>query len=263
MWSYARWVAAQCDTLIAPTPPISRRLHDQLGHLPETIRSGVDPTVFTPQAATPAESSALRREFGLDPDRPTILYVGRVDPDKRVEQVVQASARALASTRAQLLIVGDGTRRPAVERLCERLDIARQTCFAGYVRRDGQLPGLYRLASVLVTLSTIETQCLVVLEALLSGVPVVTVDTPVMRELVSDGVNGFLVRPDDLEAVAQRVVLLLENAGLGRKMGQAGRKIAQRYTPDRTLTRHERLYRSVLAGSQDALMGPGCGRAAG
>lgn len=250
LWRYSGWVVARCDVLIAPTLPIARTVQSRVGRLPEVIGGGVDPVLFASGPGAPDEATALRRQFGLDPSLPIVLHVGRIDPDKRVERVVEAVARVMDETPAQLLLVGDGTRRHAVQALCQELDIADRTHFAGYVPRDRELPRLYRLASAFVNLSIIETQCLAALEALMSGVPVVAVDTPVMREMVQDGVNGFLAPADDLEAVVQRLLELLQNPGRAREMGQAGRRRAKVHSPRRMLDLHEELYRSLLLASQ-------------
>lgn len=258
MWTYARWVARHCDRLVAPTVPITQLLHEELDKLPETIGSGVDPFLFRPTPTSSDEAENLRLEYGLDPDVPVILHVGRIDPEKRVELVVEAAARVMDVTPSQLLIAGDGVRRSVVQLRCDQLGISHRAHFAGYVPRESQLPGIYRLASLFITLSDVETQCLVALEALMSGVPVVAADTPVMREMLQNGVNGFLVPAGDVDAASQRILDLLQNPTRAREMGRAGRKWAKAHTPERMLNLHEELYRSLLVTAADPAEAAGC-----
>jgi glycosyltransferase involved in cell wall biosynthesis len=174
------------------------------------------------------------------------MYAGRIDADKQVERVVEAAARVLRRTSAQLLIVGDGKRREAVIRLSEALGIRAYARFPGYISAPEELSGLYRLASVFVTASEVETQCLVAMEALSVGVPVVSVNTGVMCEVVEEGVNGFLVSPRDLDAAVGRLVFLLKNLGRAHSMGQAGRASAERHSLDYSIEAHEKLYTSLI-----------------
>jgi 1,2-diacylglycerol 3-alpha-glucosyltransferase len=245
LWVYARWVARQCDRLVAPSRTIAAIVAAHRAGSPEAITNGVDLKTFSPRPASPNEAAALRRKYDLDPVRPIMLHVGRIDADKQVERVVEAAARVLQQTSAQLLIVGDGKQRKAVIGLSEALGIHAHARFPGYISAPDELSGLYRLASVFVTASEIETQCLVALEALSAGVPVVTVDTPVMTELVKNGVNGFLVAPRDSEAIAERLVYLLCNLDRARAMGEAGRAIAERHSLDASFDAHAELYQSL------------------
>ena len=245
LWAYARWVARHCDRLVTPSRTIAEIVAAHRAGSPEAITNGVDLNTFSPQPSSPHEAATLRRKYDLDPARPIIMYAGRIDADKQVERVVEAAARVLRRTSAQLLIVGDGRRRKAVIRLSKALGIGAHARFPGYISAPEELSGLYRLASVFVTASEIETQCLVALEALAAGVPVVSVDTPVMSELVENGVNGFLVAPRDSEAIAERLVYLLCNLDSAHAMGQAGRAIAERHSLDASFDAHAALYPSL------------------
>jgi 1,2-diacylglycerol 3-alpha-glucosyltransferase len=126
------------------------------------------------------------------------------------------------------------------------LGIRHLSHFPGFVPATGDLPGLYRLASVFITASEIETQSLVVLEAAATCLPVVAVRTAAAPEVMEDGVNGYLVAPRDIDAMADRLVLLLRDPVEARAMGQAGRAMVERHSLDRSIEAHEELYRSLV-----------------
>jgi glycosyltransferase involved in cell wall biosynthesis len=247
LWVGARWLAGRCQALITPSRTVADIVRRQGICCPEAISNGIDLARFTAAPAEPHEDARLRRRYGLDAARPVILYVGRIDADKQVAAVVRAAARAMRSVAAQLLIVGDGTQRAAVTRLAEQLSIRGQCHFPGFVAASGDLPGLYRLASVFVTASEIETQGLVLLEAMAAGLPIVAVAAGAVPELVRHGVNGWLVPPQAEAAFAERLTAVLANREQARAFGQAGRALAQAHAFDDALEAHERVYRTLAA----------------
>ena len=214
---------------------------------PIVLPNGVELQRFSVQPVSHGEGAALRRKYGLDPHLPVILSVGRIDVEKRVDVVVRAAARAMRAARAQLLIVGDGTRRAAAIRLSEDLRIRDRSHFPGFVAATDDLPGLYRLASVFVIASEIETQGLASLEAAASGLPIIAVRATPLTELVEDGVTGYLVAPGDVEAMADRVRNVLQNPDHAQAMGQAARAMAQKHSLENSLAAHEQFYQSILA----------------
>ncbi|NIO68484.1 MAG: glycosyltransferase [Anaerolineae bacterium] len=246
LWIYGTWLLRQCEAVITPTRVIADIVSAHANCRPQVIGNGVDLRRFTPRPASLGEGEALRQKYGLDPYLPIILYAGRIDVDKRVDLVVRAAAQAMHTVDAQLLVVGDGRRRAAVIRLSKELAIQDLSHFSGFVPATGDLPGLYRLASVFVTASEVETQGLVVLEAAATGLPIVAVRAAAIPEVVEDGVTGYLVAPRDIDAMADRLVRLLRNPDQARAMGQAGRAKMQQHSLDRSIEAHEQLYRSLV-----------------
>jgi glycosyltransferase involved in cell wall biosynthesis len=110
---------------------------------------------------------------------------------------------------------------------------------------EGDLPGLYRLASAFVTASPIETFGFVVLEAMASARPVVAVRAGSLPELVENSASGYLAPPGDEGALAEGLVRLLRNPEQAHRMGEQGRAAATHFGLSATLAGHERLYRSL------------------
>jgi glycosyltransferase involved in cell wall biosynthesis len=247
LWAYYAGPLRRCNALVTPSHTIADRVQARGFRRPLVISNGVDLQRFSPCPATADEDAALRHKYGLASDLPVILYVGRLDVDKQVALVVRAAARAMRDTAAQLLVVGGGTERAALIELSRQLGIEDRSHFPGYVPLAGELPGLYRLATVFVTASEIEIQSSVVLEAAASGLPVVTVRASSMPEFVRDGETGYLVPPRDIEMLAERLVRLLREPDRARAMGQAGRALAEQHSPTRSLEAHQELYRRLIA----------------
>ena len=247
LWSYGRWLLRRCQAAVAPSHTIADMVSARGNPRPQVISNGVNLRLFTPQPAFAGEREALCEAHDLAPELPVILYVGRIDKDKQVDLVIRAAARTLRSVRAQLLVVGDGRERAAVMRLSERLGIGQLSRFPGFVTAEGDLPGLYRLAAVFVAASEVEIQSSVVLEAMASSLPVITVRASSMPELVEDGMTGHLVAPHDVEAMAGRIASLLRDPSQAKAMGQAGRGKAENHSLDSSVKAHEHLYQSLAA----------------
>ncbi|MDW8326041.1 MAG: glycosyltransferase [Anaerolineales bacterium] len=244
LWDYYRWLARQVQRVITPSRTIAELVAARGAGRPVAISNGVELERFTPTPATPDESEQLRQRYGLHPALPVILHVGRLDMDKRADLALQAAALAVKAIPAQIVIAGDGTQRAALEQRAADWGVAPVTRFTGYLSND--LPGLYRLASVFITASEVEIQSSVALEAAASGVPVVAVQAGSMAEYVIDGRTGYLAPPRDVRALAERLIYLLQQPEHARKLGAAGRALAEQHAPALTLDAHEQLYRELL-----------------
>jgi glycosyltransferase involved in cell wall biosynthesis len=165
-----------------------------------------------------------------------------LDIDKNVECVVQAAAQAMQQTEAHLLIVGDGSQKQRLMKMCETLKIDDRVHFPGYIALQEGLPELYRLASLFVTASEIEVQSLVLLEAIASGLPIVAMRATFVPEIVHDGVNGFLVESGDINGLANAISTLLKNPKQGREMGKISRRFAEAHNVHLSMDLHEQFY---------------------
>lgn len=249
LWSYGRWLLQQCEKVIVPSHAIAEEIHSHDIQRPNVISNGIDLHTFNPDPPDPGERETLCLRYGLDPDLPVVLHVGRLDVDKQANLVIRASAQAINQVDAQLLIVGDGRQREELIELCANLGIGRFCHFPGFVETNGDLPGLYRLAAVFVTASEIETQGLVILEAMASGLPVVAIKATCIPELVQDNVNGYLSQPGEVGQMSEQVLRILMSPNRAKEMGRVSRALAQEHSIDKSIDNHEELYQSIHINS--------------
>jgi glycosyltransferase involved in cell wall biosynthesis len=215
------------------------------GIQPTTISNGISLETFHSYLSSD-NNTALRKKLHLPLQVPVILHVGRLDIDKNVERVVQAAAHAMQQTDAHLLIVGDGSQKHTLMKMCETLKIADRVHFPGYLTLQEGLPEIYRLASLFITASEIEVQSLVLLEAIASALPIVAVRATFVPEIVHEGVNGFLVESGDINGMANAISTLLKNPKQGREMGKISRGLAETYDVHISLDLHEQFYSSFV-----------------
>lgn len=241
-WKDCLRVYEHVDHVTAPTRTAADLVTGRgFDRVVEPVSCGVDTDRFRPPDGP---RGPMRKELGL-PDLPTVAFVGRLDAEKRLDELIRAWPTVLRHTDAQLALVGTGTRRGELERLAERTGVRHRVRFPGFVP-DELLPTVYRAADVFAIPGVAELQSIATLEAVASGLPVVAADAVALPHLVSPGRNGFLFRPGDVDGLAESVVRLLTSDDLRARMGTAGRTVAASHSLERTLERFEEIYRTLL-----------------
>ncbi len=251
LWRYAA-LLNRFALVVTPSLAAARQIRRRGGFLAEVIGYGLDFTRFHPPR-NPSERPRICRAYGLDPGRPIILHTGRLDADKGVHRLIAAAANPVRRLGAQLLIVGDGSQRLRLEALSRKLAIADSVVFTGFVRPEGDLPALYRSADVFATASEIETQGIVILEAMASGLPVAAFRATCLPEIIRHGSNGLLAPPGDSGALGEAICALISDPERSRRMGAEGERIASAYSLDRSLSDYEKVYRRLLRARRPGL----------
>jgi glycosyltransferase involved in cell wall biosynthesis len=129
--------------------------------------------------------------------------------------------------------------------LCHTLGIAQRVHFTNLISDHQYLSEIYRMASMFITASEIETQGIVLLEAAASGLPIVAVDATCISEIVHDQVSGFLTTPGNIPDLSNRIITLLNNPERARMMGINGRTLVEAHDIHRTWSLHEKLYQET------------------
>lgn len=215
----------------------------------EALSNGIDLSRF----AKGQPDKEIYDKYNIPRSKPIVLYVGRVDPEKSLDILVEAFTKvAKKKPTAQLVIVGDGTAKPKLENIIEKAGISEQVHFLGRVVGD-DLPQIYRTGSVFAITSKTETQSIVLMEAMASGLPCVAVKAGAVHELVKNNKNGFLTNPDDVNGVARSILKILDNPKLREKMAKESVMRAERHDISHTLTRMEEIYNEVLTNREREL----------
>jgi glycosyltransferase involved in cell wall biosynthesis len=166
--------------------------------------------------------------LSLPPDAQVVSIIGRLRPEKNHEMFLRMAncvRRELPS--AVFLVVGDGPMESGLHKLAASLGIEDAVRFLG-LRDD--IGDLLAATDVCVVTSPREGLANSLVEAMSVGVPVISTDYTGVEEVVSDDVEGFVVPRDDAEAMAARVVLLLADDSLRKRMGAAGiKRVAKQF----------------------------------
>ncbi|HHW11590.1 MAG TPA: glycosyltransferase family 4 protein [Firmicutes bacterium] len=174
-------------------------------------------------------------------EKVTFLFCGRFDNQKGVDFLIASWKRVPRDLRAKarLVLVGSGEREGEFRQLATG---EPEIIFAGQVEREA-MPDCYRQAQVYIQPSKFEGMSNAILEALASGLPVITTKVEGNADLVTPGYNGLLVAYGDIDGLANAVITLLQEPELRRQMGLNSRKLAEtRYSMSALFDDYQRMY---------------------
>jgi glycosyltransferase involved in cell wall biosynthesis len=168
-----------------------------------------------------ADGSSIRNEFGLKADSFVVVISGTMRYVKNCEMFVETAHHLLrGGERYQFVVVGGGPMIPVMQSLAATYGIAPAISFTG-VRHD--IPRVLAMANVGVLCSYWEGFSNSIMEYMAAGLPVVATDVGGNRDLVANGVTGFLVRSGDIPQMAEKIRWLATDERMARSMGDAGR----------------------------------------
>ena len=176
------------------------------------------------------------------PARPVMLAAGRMERVKGFDLLIEAVSRLDTSVRLNL--VGDGAVRGELEAQVRDLGLEDRVMFLGR-RESAEVTSLMAKADVVVVPSRYEPFGIVCLEAWASGTPLVATNRGGPADFVTDGVDGLLVDPEDVEALAERIRRVLRDGGLADALAAAGRRRVQDFSWSRVTDAYRSIYETV------------------
>ncbi len=201
------------------------------------------------------QRQAARQKLGIAPEDKVVLYIGRFDPRKGIETLVQAVARSSWRNQCHLKLIiaggsrpgeSDGIERDRIERLVAELALDDLVKFPGRLSED-ELPFYYAAADVCVVPSHYEPFGLVAIEAMACHTPVVASDVGGLRFTVVPEITGLLVPPKDEAAFAEAIDRILSNPAWRDQLGQIGRqRVEIAFSWSSVASRLSHLYSSLL-----------------
>lgn len=241
VWRYLVWFHNRCDFVTSPTPTATDFLKKFGVTKPlKPISNGIDMAVFK----AGLDAKELKHKYKL-PDLPILLYLGRVDGEKRLDIILRAMPEILRNTKCHLLIVGFGKEMDNLKHLASSLHVSANVTFTGYID-EADKPLFYNLCDMFVISSPAELQSIVTLEAMATARPVVSVDVAALKELVHDGENGYLFRENSYQELAKRVVDLLRDDVKRTAFGKQSLEIVKaHHSTDVMFDNYEAIYQQV------------------
>jgi N-acetyl-alpha-D-glucosaminyl L-malate synthase BshA len=181
---------------------------------------------------------------------PIIMHLSNFRPVKRITDAVEIFAIVRAKMPAKLVLIGDGPDRGAAEYLVRKKRLQKDVFFLG---KQNSVYEKLSSADLFLLPSELESFGLAALEAMACEVPVVATNVGGIPEVVTHGVDGYLVEPRDVKAAGQYALDILSRADRGREMGQLARRNAKsRFCANDVIPRYERYYERVLAETRAA-----------
>ncbi len=231
-WRVQRWIAAAAEKIVVPSDSVAQVAMERSGIERDQLRviaNGVNLHDFTSRPDHARKKSASNAGFN-------IAFIGRLDPVKRIDDLVRAMLR-LSPRDVRLNIYGDGEQRATLRKLIDQLTLSERVVLHGNTPAAAALSA----SGLLVLPSEAEGFGLVLIEAMAAGVPIVATYAPGIRDVIRDGQTGLLVPVGDVDALAAAIDQLASDASLRQRLIENGREaVHRRYTWDRILPLYRR-----------------------
>ncbi|MHB8484105.1 MAG: N-acetyl-alpha-D-glucosaminyl L-malate synthase BshA [Candidatus Acidiferrales bacterium] len=191
-----------------------------------------------------------RRDEWAPNGEPILMHLSNFRPVKRITDVIEIFALVREKMPAKLLMIGDGPDHGAAEHLVKQKKLGRDVFFLG---KQSRIQDFLGLADVFLLPSDLESFGLAALEAMACEVPVVATNVGGVPEVVTHGVDGFLVAPRDVAGAAKYAIEILSRADRGREMGKQARINARKkFCSNDVIPLYEAYYQRVLEASAAA-----------
>jgi 1,2-diacylglycerol 3-alpha-glucosyltransferase len=234
-----------------PSPKFYRLLLEQKVKRPiHVIPNGIDLSNFK----AVKNPGSFRSKLGVGPDAPILLSVGRVDPEKRLDFLIDAFDRiADRLPESHLVFAGDGGARKKLQEHAAAVKSSSRIHFLGMVDRT-ELPVILHDATVFLSASTTEVHPISVIEAIASGLPLVVVQDEAFEGMIVENENGHQT-PLDVTAYSETLLSLLNDPERLKRYGKRSMELSEKYSIEGQVRALETLYiESILQNWRGSLV---------
>jgi 1,2-diacylglycerol 3-alpha-glucosyltransferase len=242
IWKWYAKICRNFSVVICPTPKAAELIKRYgNGVNLEVISNGIDLNEFNKTN----DGAYLKKRFGF-PNKPIILFVGRLDKEKNIDVLIRAGSLLKEKADFHMVIVGQGKEINSLKKLAGKLGLSPQTTFTGYLPKE-DLPFIYTTADVFVIPSIAELQSLVTMEAMASGLPIIAADAVALPHLVHNNQNGFLFKPGDEYDFSEKLLILLQDKKLREAMSKESLEIIQDHDIHKIVKKVEETYKRTIS----------------
>ncbi|MBI2596593.1 glycosyltransferase [Candidatus Daviesbacteria bacterium] len=240
---YLNFLYSQCDVVLAPSKILAEELNRNgfkktVSHLPNGI------IIKSSKTLSLQEKNHIKKKYALK--EKVILHFGRLSYEKNVDVIIKSfNLVTKKHPDVSLLIIGDGPATKHLKKLVRKLGLDSKVVFTGFIDYQSLInSSLLSVADLFATASTMENHPMVVLEAMMFGLPIVGVKQAGLIELVSS--NGYLAKAGDTKQLAEAMGKILFDKQLASKMSNESIKMIKQYSVDKTTDKLLNLYHSLV-----------------
>lgn len=232
-WDFTRFLYGRSDLVLTPSIALAKLLRRHRIKAPVLdMSNGIEYHYFH-----------KKKDYAI---RNRMIYVGRLGLEKGIDVVVHAFALARKQNPALYLdIYGEGPARSEITKLATKLGVIDHMTFHGFVTRS-LLKRALKQHDFFVTASAMETQGLVILEAMAAGLPVLGVNALAVPDLIHDGKNGYLVEPHNYKQMAEAMLKLVEDKAKNKRFGEKSLEYAEVHDLPNCVAKLESVYRELI-----------------
>jgi 1,2-diacylglycerol 3-alpha-glucosyltransferase len=235
------------NMIIAPSN-LSKKLllENKIKSKSVVISNGVDLAHF--KKVNPKE---FIKKYKLDPEDKRILYVGRLHPEKSLDTLIKSIPNILKKYKNfHIDIIGHGYLKETLEKLAVKLKAKNKITFFGKVSEE-DLVQAYNACDIFVLPSLAELEGMVVLEAMACGKPIVIANSEDSASVDFVDGNGFLFKPENPTDLSGKILKLLKNDNLRKRMGEKSYEIAKDYDINESINKLENVYYNIIKDNKN------------
>jgi glycosyltransferase involved in cell wall biosynthesis len=233
-WTYTVGYYNRCNIVLSPTQSLADGLRDnKLKKEIDIMPNPVDVEKYCPAIKEGAHEK-------------TLLYMGRVSYEKSIDQVIKA-AHIVKNTipNIKLIIVGDGPEKENLIKLSNDLGLQDNIVFTGFIYGDNLIRTL-QSGDIFLSGSKSENMPLAVLESMAIGLPILSVSSLGMVEIVKDNENGFLLSPDNPDEMAEKILYLLNDEQKLKAFSEKSRELSLSYSDTEYAKKLKEIYKKLI-----------------
>lgn len=235
------------DSLIGVSTK-ARNYFKQPGMLPDMpsviIPNAIDKEKFLMEHVSEEQKLALRKSYGIKPDETMLLFVGRIGEEKRVFELLQVCQNVIKKNpKIKMVFVGNGPAYEDMQKKAEKQIATKQIIFTGFIEWT-KVSEYYESADIFVTTSLSEMHSMTILEAQLSGLPIIVRRDESYLDSVFDGENGYLTESE--AEMEKRILELVDDKEKLKKFSQKSLEITKRFTIETHIKKTLKVYEEVM-----------------
>ena len=236
---YVSWYYNQCRWITAPSRAI---LSEMRAHGfkkdGQALSNPIQLSGFNPVDQPTKEE--LKKRFGLSSK--TVLYTGRLAEEKHIDVIIRAIS-IVKKTMPDITMAstGRGNAELSLRKLVKDLDLEKNVFLFGYVEPK-TLAQLYQASDIFTVMSTAETECISMMQAMATGIPVIGANAWGLPEYIT-AQSGYVIEPGDTETLAQKIIYLFEHPCEIKKLGQGGVEHVRDFSADKIAAKWQELFR--------------------
>ena len=242
------------DSLIGVSTK-ARNYFKQPGMLPQMpsiiIPNAIDKEKFQKQHISEEQKKALRQSYGIKPDETMLLFVGRIGEEKRVFELLQVCQNVIKkNSRIKMIFVGNGPAFEEIKTKAQEQISEKTVIFPGFIEWT-KVSEYYESADIFVTASLSEMHSMTILEAQLSGLPIVVRRDESYLDSVFNDENGYLT--DSEEEMEKRILELADDREKRLAFGKRSLEITKRFTIETHIKKTLKVYEEVMKAYPDKI----------
>jgi glycosyltransferase involved in cell wall biosynthesis len=210
----------------------------------EIVPNGIDEDKFLQKLPTISDINEVKKIYKIKEGDKIAIFVGRLGPEKRVIELVNAWMPQLKKNDSyKLIIVGDGPSFKEIKQIVETNKLTDKIILPGYVLWE-KISLYYKISTVNVSVSLSETSSMTGIESLIQGLPIVVRQDDAFAEIVEEGINGFYAKTD--EELVTKTIEIFNNSSLRTKLSDNSKVISKKFSADNHGKKMLAFYKLIL-----------------